>query len=211
MCQVPNGTNGRPRGAEQGTALLTTTSSAVFGPDPGLTSRGRGTPDRRKKLVVAPSIVRATRLLACASLNHSRAVPAACPPPEHVRRALSVICSSPPSGNATGGTYGGTKRSGIVLRRALLKPLPPADTLSSWPRAISCPPTDACAKRSSRRPTSSLFFSPTQSAATSGLRSPSKLRTGPGPTWRIRRLPVSPTTSSALRVAATPRGPLSSV
>src|SRR5215471_1311731 len=30
--------------------------------------------------------------------------------------------------------------------------------------------------------------------------------TGPGPTWRILRLPLSATTSSALRVAVTPQG-----
>ena len=60
--QVPNDTNGRPREAEQGTALLTATSRALFGPDPVLVPRASGAPDRRKKVLVAPLIVSAKRL-----------------------------------------------------------------------------------------------------------------------------------------------------
>ena len=90
--------------------------------------------------------------------------PRVMPPAETCPTHRGVISSSSFPGSSTGVSRG----SGIVLSRALLKPLLPLATLSSCPSLILSPLRNTSALRSTRNPTASLFLSPTQTWA--GLR-----------------------------------------
>jgi len=93
-------------------------------------------------------------------LYQSLAVPAACPVPEHVRRTEILSRSESPGLKGVGVRLNGTE-----FRIALLNPELPEPTSFNcpWPTGVAF--TKTSARRSSLRPTSSLFFSPTQTFA----------------------------------------------
>jgi hypothetical protein len=116
----------------------------------------------------APPIVASKRLPASRAdpvsigwpLYQSLAVPEACPAPEQVRRAEILSRSASPGASAEG-----VMLKGNAFRIALLKPELPEPTLLICPSPTFVVFINTSARRSSLSPTSSLFFSPTQTFA----------------------------------------------
>ena len=95
-------------------------------------------------------------------MNHSLAVPELCPPPKHVLRTDRVML------NVSSDDFVRRNGRAMEFNFALLKPLLPLATSSTSLSPILLPLINNCAFKSNRRPTASLFLSPTQIPAVLG-------------------------------------------